>query len=72
MAHAAIDVASAKPKNPNVKKNKNPKATFITAEIQAKIMGVRVSSRAKKVGVRILMRTNAGRPKANIFKAFAV
>ncbi|MCY1243739.1 hypothetical protein D9M72_567690 [compost metagenome] len=37
--------------------------TFTTTEMAAKIIGVRVSSRAKKPGMKALIKTKAGRPR---------
>ena len=63
MAQPATTEAMAMPGAPIEGNSVSAMAMLIATEIAAKIIGVRVSSRAKKPGVNALMRTKAGRPR---------
>ncbi|MNJ79014.1 hypothetical protein D3C77_769070 [compost metagenome] len=63
LTQPAVISAMAMPGPPRRGNNVSARETFTTTEIAAKIIGVRVSSRAKKPGMNAFISTKAGRPR---------
>ena len=69
MTQPAAASAVAMPASAMRGKSVSASATFTATEMPAKSIGVRVSSRAKKPGMKTLIMTKAGRPRPKIARA---